>query len=154
MSLLDHFTSFPILTDLQESSKIAVLKRLIQALDVKNQILDANLFLEDILRRESLGSTILTDGMAIPHARTNAITKPLLAFGRTIKEIPFNEVSGEKARVFFLFGSPPNESTLHLRVLAELARILKEKKNRGILLKEKNHEALLRCFFNPQDESE
>mgnify|MGYP000283042842 CR=1 FL=1 len=73
---------------------------------------------------------------------------------RTPLVIPFDEVTGEKASVVILFGAPSTESTLHLRILSDLARILKDKKNRKILLKEKNADTLLRCFSENPDEHE
>lgn len=81
--------------------------------------------LSAVEKRETLGSTGLEQGVAIPHAKMASLEKPLVAVGVLEKEIDYGSVDGKATKVLFLvLGSDeyPNE---HVQVLAEIAKLVK-----------------------------
>lgn len=80
-----------------------------------------------LVERELLGSTGIGDGVAIPHGKLpNINIKPLLAFGRSRQGIDFNSLDGRKAQLFFLLLASTADVEAHLRILANISRIMKD----------------------------
>src|SRR5205823_3128084 len=81
--------------------------------------------LEAIRHRESIASTGLASGVALPHPHRplpNALGESVLAYGRTPSGIPFGAPDGSLADIFFLVCC--RDDRTHLRVLARLSRLL------------------------------
>ncbi|MFO0876356.1 MAG: PTS sugar transporter subunit IIA [Gemmataceae bacterium] len=125
------------------ASRSSVLRELVKLIEPEWQVYDADAILEALSQREQMGSTALPSGVAIPHAHRplgdNVLAEPLLAFGRTIRAVPFGGGSGGMTDLFFLVLST-NDRT-HLRVLTRLARLLRRE---GFV-------AQLRAAETPQD---
>jgi len=89
------------------------------------QVYDPEAVLEAITQREEMDSTALSGGVAIPHSHRplgdGVLGEPLVAFGKTLREIPFGP-RGEMIDLFFLVLSKDDRT--HLRVLARLARLM------------------------------
>lgn len=78
-------------------------------------------------RRESLGSTGVGRGVAIPHARSLVVDRLRLAFGRHADGIPYDAIDARPVRYFFLIVAPPVElSNQYLPVLGRIAQFVKE----------------------------
>lgn len=89
-------------------------------------IQDNTEFLDGIRKRESLMTTALSNGIAIPHPRypvEGLFEQPRVLFGRSLKGIEFGEIDGNKSHLFFVICAP-NEVT-HLRLLAKLGRLFR-----------------------------
>lgn len=94
-----------------------------------------DVILEALLEREMLGSTGIGDGIAIPHAKLQGITKePFLVFGRSRGGVDFNSLDGRTAHLFFLLVSSDADVGGHLQTLARISRILKDPEIRNELL--------------------
>jgi mannitol/fructose-specific phosphotransferase system IIA component (Ntr-type) len=77
-----------------------------------------------ILKRESLGSTGIGHGLAIPHAKASPLVKTLIgAFGRSARGIDYGAVDGAPCTLFFLMISPPGGVDAHLKILKKLASL-------------------------------
>ena len=77
-----------------------------------------------LMARESLGSTGLGKGVAIPHARCKGLTAPLGAFIRTRKAIEFDAPDGLPVDCFVFMLVPDNAAQAHLDLLAQVATAL------------------------------
>lgn len=84
--------------------------------------------IEDLLdRREALGSTGIGRGIAIPHCRTLAVPRLLLAFGRHVAGVDYAAIDGRPVHHFFLIVAPPMEvSNQYLPLLGRIAQLAKE----------------------------
>lgn len=103
--------------------------------------------LSAVERRETLGSTGLEQGVAIPHAKMASLEKPLVAVGVLEKEIDYGSVDGKATKVLFLvLGSDeyPNE---HVQVLAEIAKLVKNSYFLTRILNVKSQKELQDLFF-------
>ncbi|MCJ7579624.1 MAG: PTS sugar transporter subunit IIA, partial [Candidatus Aminicenantes bacterium] len=84
--------------------------------------------LKEVLKRESLGSTGLEKGIAVPHALTEEVQEPFLAIGIVRKGTDFEAVDQMPTFVlFFLLGNPAMPG-IHLKILAHICRLVKETK--------------------------
>jgi mannitol/fructose-specific phosphotransferase system IIA component (Ntr-type) len=101
-----------------------------------------------LIERENQASTGLGNGVALPHAKTDAINRVLVAYGLSVEGIDFQAPDGGPAHFIFLVLAPPHESGEYLKVLAAISTVMKDKGNRRRLLQAKTLEETLK-IFNP-----
>ncbi|MEF2522245.1 fructose-specific PTS transporter subunit EIIC [Vibrio mimicus] len=112
--------------DLQANSKQEVFEELINILHAQGRISDKATFLNDIQAREELGNTGFEDRVAIPHAKSAAVTQPAVAIGVSKKGIDYGAEDGLPSKLFFMIASPDGGDDHHIEVLAELSSKLIE----------------------------
>ncbi|HCH3496782.1 TPA: PTS sugar transporter subunit IIA [Vibrio parahaemolyticus] len=105
--------------NLQENNKKEVFEELAQMLFENNRISSKEAFLTDIEARETLSVTSM-DGIAYPHAKSEAVTEPAIAVGVKREGIEYGDEEGVKPTVFFMIASPDNGADHHIYVLQEL----------------------------------
>ncbi|EEY98338.1 phosphotransferase system mannitol/fructose-specific IIA domain protein [Vibrio sp. RC586] len=105
--------------NLQANSKNEVFAELAQMLLENNRISNKEDFLNDIEIRERLSVTSM-DGIAYPHSKSKAVTKPAIAVGVKREGIEYGDEEGVKPTVFFMIASPDNGADHHIYVLQEL----------------------------------
>jgi mannitol/fructose-specific phosphotransferase system IIA component (Ntr-type) len=125
MRLRDFFTPGAISFDLQATDKDSVLDELVRLLDVDPRAGDT--LLRVLQRRESLGSTGMGRGIAIPHCRSLVANRLRLAYGQSRKGVEFQAIDGKPVHHLFLIVAPPLEiSNQYLPVLGRIAQFAKE----------------------------
>ncbi|WP_026958739.1 PTS fructose transporter subunit IIABC [Aliagarivorans taiwanensis] len=110
-----------ICLNLQAKTKQAVFEELIEVLYQQQRISDKHAFLNDILAREELGNTGFEEGIALPHAKSKAVTKPAVAIGISREGIDYGAEDGELSKFFFMIASPDGGANHHIEVLTELS---------------------------------
>jgi len=75
-----------------------------------------------VLERESLMSTGLGHGIAVPHARFDGLSSPIVAVGLARDGVDFDAPDGEPARVIFCLLTPKNDPNVQLELLADIGR--------------------------------
>lgn len=144
-----------ICLDLKATTKEGVLKELVDILDAAGKLADKTQFLDDIWQREQIGNTGFEDGVAIPHAKSDAVTKPAIAVGISRTGIDYGAEDGELSDVFFMLASPDGGDHHHIEVLAQLSTKLIEEEFISQLKAAKNIEearALLTDIQQPSHE--
>ena len=96
-----------------------------------------------LLDREALGSTGIGQGIAIPHRKTAVVKSLVAAFGLSRKGVDFESLDGEPAHVFFLLLAPKESTGPHLKALAKISRLLKDKFLRDTLKNCKDKKTLM-----------
>jgi len=125
MRLRDFFTPGAISFDLQATDKDSVLDELVRLLGVDARAGDT--LLRVLQRRESLGSTGMGRGIAIPHCRSLVANRLRLAYGRSRAGVEFQAIDGKPVHHLFLIVAPPLEiSNQYLPVLGRIAQFAKE----------------------------
>ena len=125
MQLREFFQSDAIALDLRGADKDAVLAELVGLLGVGDR--NAETLLRVLQRRESLGSTGMGRGIAIPHCRSLVVSHLRLAYGHHHTGVDFQAIDGKPARHFFLIVAPPLEiSNQYLPVLGRIAQFAKD----------------------------
>ncbi|MDC7231766.1 MAG: PTS sugar transporter subunit IIA [Spirochaetales bacterium] len=123
MSILDLVTEDCIKVPLESTRKNDLLHEMIDLLKEAGKISDPDAIYQVVRAREDQGSTGLGEGIAIPHAKTDAVTDITLAIGISPQGIDFESLDGEDAKVFFMILAPPDKSGLHIEALSEVARL-------------------------------
>ncbi|MET7613012.1 fructose-specific PTS transporter subunit EIIC [Streptomyces seoulensis] len=109
--------------DLSAESKEAAARALAERMVAKGRVTDLDGFLADVAAREAQMPTGLDGGIGIPHCRSEHVTEPTLAFGRSVAGIDFGAADGP-ADLIFLIAAPAGADDAHLTILSSLARQL------------------------------
>ncbi|EGU43446.1 PTS system, fructose-specific IIABC component [Vibrio ichthyoenteri ATCC 700023] len=115
-----------ICLDLKAQTKEEVLLELVGLLESAGKLVNKNDFLVDIWKRESIGNTGFEQGIAIPHAKSYAVSTPAVAVGISQNGIDYGAEDGELSDVFFMLASPDGDDHHHIEVLAQLSSKLIE----------------------------
>ncbi len=142
MKLSDIITRESVIPDLKARDKAGVLRELAEVICSLEAFLDKDSLVKVLEEREKLGSTGIGDGVAIPHGKLNGITKPLLSFGRSKQGIDFDSMDAKPVHLFFLLVAPENSAGTHLKVLAKIAKMLKDSRFRKKLLDAKDRDEI------------
>lgn len=129
MKIMDFLSKKAIAMDIKSAKKEDAIKELVDALinagDIDKK--DRAKLLEALMAREELGSTAIGQGVAIPHAKIEGVDKLVAAFGLSKKGVNFDSLDGEPAHIFFLLLAPQDSAGPHLKALARISRLLKDK---------------------------
>ena len=120
--------------DLRATQKVPALHEVAELLSRSSYVSNFEAFFEEILQRERVSNTALGHDVAIPHARTDQCTDILIAVGRSTAGIDFEAKDGQPVRLIFLIGTPKQMVTDYLRVVGNLARLLRQDELRRQLL--------------------
>jgi PTS system nitrogen regulatory IIA component len=125
--VLDFLDPSSVVVDLQATTKRGVLEELVALLGRAGKINDPKSTVDVLLEREKLGSTGIGQGIAIPHAKTEQAQDVVAAFGLSRRGVNFDSLDGEPVHLIFLLLAPPAAAALHLKALARISRLLKDK---------------------------
>ena len=123
MSLIELIDESVIKVPLVSSSKTDVIEELLDLLVGNGTVRDRSGALDALLTRESQGSTGLESGIAVPHAKTGAVSTLVVAIGVSSGGVDFQALDGKPSHLFFLMLAPPDQSGPHIEALAEIARL-------------------------------
>ena len=154
MRISDHLTRDRIALDLGAGPKTEVLGRLVSMLAASLGISDPEPILAEVLRRESIMSTGIGDGIAIPHAAADGIGGPAIAIGVAPGGIDFESVDQKPVHVIFLLIGSRDTPGLQLKALARIARLTREPGFIAGLLKAATPGEALALVANKDEEPE
>lgn len=147
MRILDLIPAGGVVDDLQSETKEGVLRELSEAICRAVPGMAPDRLLAVLMERESLGSTGIGEGVAIPHGKMPGIDRLIAAFGRSRGGVQFASLDGHPARYFFLVIAPEsNSSGMHLKALARISRLAKDERFRRRLLEAEGVEGLKRAL--------
>jgi nitrogen PTS system EIIA component len=133
MKILDILAPDAIIPALKATTKAETLQELAALLAVLHPEVDGARLVQVLLDREALGSTAIGEGIAIPHGKLPGVTNVVAAFGRSAAGIDFDSLDGNPTRLFFLLVAPEDSAGIHLKALARVSRLLKDKSFRDRL---------------------
>lgn len=146
MALIDLITPDVVGVPLQSSTKDDVIRELINILADAGKIENAGQVYEAIMAREAKGSTGLENGIAIPHAKTSAVSTLTVALGISPGGIDFEAMDGQLSHLFFLILAAPDQSGPHIEALAEIARLTRTKSFTQMLMEARTPEEAVEMF--------
>lgn len=151
---LDHiFKIENINANLSAKSKNEALAEMINTIISGGQKLNSYSILEILKQRESLGSTGIGEGVAIPHGKIAALNDIIVAFGRSEQGIDYDSLDGKPVHLFFLLLAPENSAGQHLKILAKISKMLKEADFRKKLLKAQSRDDLYKIIIEQENNS-
>ena len=124
MKIKDVMLKELMILPLTADSKAGVIEEMTQRLFDKGVINDLELFRDGIHNREAQSSTGLGDGIAMPHAKNAAVTRPAVVFAKSEAGVDYDSLDGQPAHLFFMIAAPDSANDVHLQVLSGLSRLL------------------------------
>jgi PTS system nitrogen regulatory IIA component len=125
MNLAEFFSPDTISVDLQGRSKDEILAELVGLLRLDERSTET--LLRMLQRRETLGSTGVGRGIAIPHCRSLVVNRVRLAYGHHRKGVEYQAIDNRPVFDFFLIVAPPLEvSNQYLPILGKIAQFAKD----------------------------
>ena len=136
-----------IITDLEQESKEELIKKLVHYLqrDETTEI-SSDEIIKAILNRESIESTGIGNGIAIPHTRLTSIKNFHIILGLSKKGVDFEAIDKKPVHIIFLVLAKEDDKILYIRVLARLARLLHNDEFRDGLLEQDTPESVIQYF--------
>ena len=119
---------------LKARDKESCIKELVQLLETAHGVNTKGEILSKVLQRESMMSTGIGNGVAIPHGKTRLLDHLVAACGVAPGGMEFDSMDGEPASLFILLVSPESLRAPHVKALANVSRLLKEESVRNALL--------------------
>lgn len=132
------------------ASKSEILAKLAQVL-ARAWGLDSEAILEKLEERETLGSTGFGRGVAIPHARIEGITRPIIAVLKPEKPVDFDAADGLPVDLVIGLLSPENCGATHLHALAAISRLVRDERTHDALTEMSDPEAIYAMLTNVTD---
>ncbi len=122
-----------ILLRLAAREKFEVIRELVKPLIETGAVVNEEELISAILRRENMESTGIGQGVAIPHARTTAVARTVLAFARSDDGVDFSSLDGRPSHIIFLIAAPETQKAEYIVTLARLSRLLRREEVRDQL---------------------
>jgi len=140
-----------IIADLKSNDKKGVLEELAAAVSDMAET-DSQQILKVLLEREQLGSTGIGGGIGIPHGKLNAINSIVVGFGLSRGGVDFDSLDNKPVHIFFLLITPENSTGSHLKVLAQISRLLKQSDFKEQLMKAESVDNIVQIIHDVDDE--
>ena len=146
MKIMEFLNKKAISVNLKSTDKEGAIKELVDLLAKAGEVKNREELVNALLARESLGSTGIGQGIGIPHAKSQNVKELVAAFGLSQKGVNFESLDGEPVHIFFLLLAPEESAGPHLKALARISRMLKDKYFRELLRKSKDEKEVLRVI--------
>ena len=132
--------------DVAADSKEEAIDKLVSLMDAGGRLNDKAGYKEGILAREALGSTAIGEGIAIPHAKVEAVKEPGLA-AMVVKEgVDYEAFDGSLAHLLFMIAAPAGGADVHLEALSRLSTLLMNPGFKENLIKAKDKDEFLKII--------
>jgi len=146
MKIMEFLSKKAVTVNLKSTDKEGVIRELIDLLAKADEIKGKEDLVKALMTRESLGSTGIGQGIGIPHAKSTNAKNLVAAFGLSQKGVNFDSLDGEPVYIFFLLIAPEESAGPHLKALARISRMLKDKYFRDMLKAAKDEKEILRII--------
>ncbi|MGH1804648.1 PTS fructose transporter subunit IIABC [Enterococcus gallinarum] len=124
MKINDLLLKDAMIMDLQATDKKGVIDEMVAKLYEVGRISDIAVYKEGILAREAQTSTGLGDGIAMPHAKNQAVNEATVLFAKSKTGVDYEALDGQPTYLFFMIAAPEGANDTHLQALAALSRLL------------------------------
>ncbi len=123
MRIIDLLSTDRIALGAQISDKEQAIDKLVELQMAGGCIADREAYRKAILAREEMSSTAIEQGIAVPHAKSDAVSAPSLAAMTLTQGVDYGAMDGQPSDLFFMIAAPLN-GDLHLEILSRLMVLL------------------------------
>ena len=113
-----------IIANLESTEKAGVIQELSSAVQAVTNA-NADEIAHVLMGREELGSTGIGGGIAIPHGKLGQVEDIVVGFGLSTKGVEYDSLDNKPVHIFFVLLTSENSTGGHLRVLAQISKMLK-----------------------------
>lgn len=143
MRIVDLLKSNSIDLNFNPSSKRDAIDKLVDLMDKTGNIKDKQTYKKAILDREALSTTGIGEGIAIPHGKSNAVTKATLVAAVSKQGVDYEALDDMPSHLFFMIAVPEGKNDTHLQLLARLSTILMDEQFKNSLINSKSQKEFL-----------
>lgn len=126
LEIADLVTPRSVIAQLRAPTKRQVLQELARRAGTVTGTADRRIY-DALAERERLGTTGIGNGVAIPHCRLGDLTRLCGFFARLERPIPYDAIDGEPVDLLFLLLAPADAGAEHLKALALVSRLLRDR---------------------------
>jgi PTS system nitrogen regulatory IIA component len=126
VEIADLLTPRNVIAQLRAPTKRQVLQELARRAAATTGIADKRIY-DALTERERLGTTGIGTGVAIPHCRLTELTRLYGLFARLERPVPFEAIDDQPVDLVFLLLAPVDAGADHLKALARVSRLLRDK---------------------------
>lgn len=146
MKLSDIISEKYIQIGLEAKSKNDLIEKMLMLVSSHPAILDRAKLRADVLKREKEMTTGIGKNVALPHAKTSAVSAPLLGFAVLKREVEFASIDDEPVKLVFLLATPEQMLTQHLKLLSRISRVIGSDATREKLLQAESSAEVVELF--------
>jgi PTS system nitrogen regulatory IIA component len=150
MKILDVLKEDTILVNLKSKDKSGVIDELVTPV-AKSAGIEHKKLVRVLMEREQLGSTGIGGSVGIPHGKLKDLDSLVLGFGLSRSGVDFESMDGKPTHIFFLLVTPEHSTGLHLKLLAQISRLLKKEAFKESLLKATHRDEII-AIIQAEDE--
>lgn len=143
MDIKEFMSESLINVNLKGNTKKEIIEEMSLLFEKSGKINDLEEFRKALLARESISSTALESGIAVPHCKSSAVKEISIAFGLHEKGVDYESLDDEPSKLFFMIAAPDGTTDAHVECLAELTKYLLDDDFREELLKVKSAKEVL-----------
>ena len=148
MQLKDIVQPECVKVPLDAQEKYQAIKELIDLLDQAGLLKNHQESLDAVLQRESVRSTGVGQGFAIPHGKCPSVDRMIMAIGKTAIPIDFESIDNQPVNIIILLISPLGQTGPHIQALAKISRLMTDTASRKSILMSENAAQLFQNFAN------
>ena len=131
-----------VIFSLDGKNKLEVIKEMTEHLKQNHIIQDSQTLFETLMEREKLGSTGIGENVAIPHGKSDELTKIITVFARSPNGVDFESLDQKPVHFVCMVIAPAHSTGQHLKALARISRLFKNQVLREGILKSDNVDAI------------
>ncbi len=134
------------------NDKTDVINQMVDLMMNNGNIMDKEAYKSTVMQREKEGTTGIGEGIAIPHGKSDSVSKPGLSAMVIPNGVEFESLDGQPAKLLFLIAAPNTKDNIHLDVLSRLSTLLMDVKFREKLINAKTEEEFLKYIDEAEKE--
>ena len=146
MKITDLLSTSAIKINGSASSKEELISKMVDLMANNGNIINKEEYKRVVLEREKEGTTGIGEGIAIPHGKTDAVSKPGLAAMVVPNGVEFDSLDGQPVKLIFLIAAPNTKDNVHLDVLSRLSTLLMDTRFREELLNAETPAEFMLCI--------
>jgi len=112
-----------IVLNLDLALKSEVIEKMLSIVATQPGVIDIGRLREDVFRREQEMSTGIGKSLALPHAKSGGVSRPVVALATLRNAINFDSIDEEPVRIVFLLATPEEMLSEHLKLLGRITRL-------------------------------
>ncbi len=124
MQVIELLSPETVRVGLAGADKRAVIEAMIDLLAGDPSVRDLDEVRRVVLERESIMSTGVGKGLALPHGKTSAVTGNIAALALTKAPVEFEAIDDQPVRLVFLLVGTPEAKSLHVKILSRISRLM------------------------------
>ena len=146
MKITDLLSTSAIKLNGVAHSKEEVINQMVDLMANNGNIINKEEYKRVVKEREEEGTTGIGEGIAIPHGKTNAVSKPGLSAMVIPNGVNFDSLDGQPSKLIFLIAAPNTKDNVHLDVLSRLSTLLMDTEFRKELLNAETPAEFMLCI--------